>query len=83
MESTKSTGGVIGIIVVLIVIVVGGIFFWGSRVSPAREKALQEKIRAEEQAKMDAQSNDADNITAEVDALGDFDTNMDLPDLSN
>ncbi len=70
----KSTGGVIGIIVVIIVIIVGGIFFWGNKVSPAREKAMQENIVNEQTG---------DELTQEIDALGDVNVNTDLPDLSN
>ncbi len=75
---TKSTGGIIGIIVVIIVILVGGIFFWGSRISPAREKAAMEKMKAEEAM---TQTNEADEVSAEIEALGNVDVSTDLPDL--
>ncbi len=69
----SSTSGIIGTIIIIALIILGGLYFWGKRISTQQETASlinQEQVAAQEAAAIQAvsTSDEVDTLQAELDA---------------
>jgi len=78
-EGESSAGPIIGSVIIIIIIIIGGLYFWGQRLTrEARSDISGEEIRAEE-----------DTVTASLevqsssDEIADIEADLNLTDLEN
>ncbi|MBL7045458.1 MAG: hypothetical protein ISR99_00245 [Parcubacteria group bacterium] len=76
-EEKKSSGPFVGIVIIVLVLVVGGLYFWGSKLSKERQDLVTpEEIQAEADPSLEALSTQSTS-----DAVADIEADLDTTDL--
>ncbi|MCK4386610.1 MAG: hypothetical protein KAV41_00800 [Candidatus Pacebacteria bacterium] len=75
----KQTGSLVGVIIIIVILIIGGLYFWGSKITPQIED--EAVPAAEDAAEIADPATEALGDVSESDELGDIEADLEMTDI--